>query len=132
MSKLTNKIIAEFLDRGYPLETAKYVVAVSAFETANWTSDIYKKNHNLFGMKLPKIRKTTATGENLGHATYTNNAQSIIDMVFYMRAMDYPRSFLDLYHFVWTMHQKGYFEADFNQYYAGVQSRYRKYFKSAG
>lgn len=120
------------LERDYPIETAKYAVAVSAFETADWTSEIYRKNHNLFGMRLPTIRKTTATGENLNHATYRNGISSAIDYVCYLRHFDYPKYFNDLYEFVLFMKSKGYFEADFNAYYAGVQSKYRKYFKTTG
>lgn len=132
MSKLTNQILGDIIDRGYPVETAKYIVAVSAFETGNWKSEIYRKNHNLFGMKLPKIRKTTATGENLGHATYNNNSNSIVDFVHYMRYFDYPVWYNDLYGFILYMKSKGYFEADFNDYYTGVQGRYRKLFNSLG
>ncbi len=120
------------LDRDYPIETAKYAVAVSAFETADWTSNIYRKNHNLFGMKLPKVRRTTAVGENLNHATYVNNINSALDFICYLRALDYPRHYNDLYEFVLNMKSKGYFEVDFNHYYAGVQSKYRKYFKTTG
>jgi len=130
--KQKKQIIKILLDNDYPIETAKYAVAVSAFETGNWTSKIYHKNHNLFGMKLPKQRKTTAIGENYGHARYKNNEQSINDFVYYLEQLYYPRYFNDLFHFVATMQGKGYFTASLSSYYTGVQSRYRKYFKTTG
>lgn len=132
MSRLTNQILEGILNRGYPVETAKYIAAVSAFETGDWKSEIYRKNHNLFGMKLAKTRNTTAIGENLGHAQFQNNANSITDFVYYMRYFDYPVWYNDLYEFILTMKSKGYFEADFNHYYTGVQSKYRKLFRQLG
>lgn len=48
-------------------------------ETGNFTSAIFKENHNLFGMKMAEIRPTSAIGINRGHALYTNWKQSVID-----------------------------------------------------
>ncbi|MBA7533005.1 hypothetical protein ES705_25240 [subsurface metagenome] len=125
-------IINKLLDCNYPIETAKYAVAVSAFETSNWTSRIYQRNHNLFGMKLPQLRKTTAIGENYKHAKYKSNEQSVFDFVYYLDHFNYPRYFNSLFHFVSYMKSKGYFEASLSDYYTGVQIMYRKYFKSTG
>lgn len=50
-----------------------------ALETGFLTSDICLNNHNLFGMRLPKIRPTTATGERKRHATYEHWTDSIRD-----------------------------------------------------
>jgi uncharacterized FlgJ-related protein len=55
------------------------VMAQARIETAHFTSKIFKENHNLFGMKLPEQRSTTATGEQYNHATYTSWRQSVID-----------------------------------------------------
>ncbi len=48
-------------------------------ETGNFTSAIFRENHNLFGMKMAEIRPTSAIGINRGHALYTNWKQSVID-----------------------------------------------------
>ncbi len=48
-------------------------------ETGNFTSDIFKENHNLFGMKMAEKRPTSAIGINRGHAAYSNWKQSVID-----------------------------------------------------
>ena len=55
------------------------VMAQARIETAHFTSKIFKENHNLFGMKLPKQRNTTAIGEQYNHAEYTSWRQSVID-----------------------------------------------------
>jgi len=54
--------------QGFTEEMSKLITAQAGFETGNFTSVIFKENNNLFGMKLPKVRKTTAIGENRGHA----------------------------------------------------------------
>jgi len=55
------------------------VLAQAKIETANFTSKIFRENNNMFGMKLPERRRTTAVGENRNHAKYTSWIQSIID-----------------------------------------------------
>jgi uncharacterized FlgJ-related protein len=54
-------------------------LAQSKLETGNWTSNIFRDNHNLFGMQLSHIRKTTAKGKNRGHALYDNWQDSVKD-----------------------------------------------------
>ena len=54
-------------------------------ETGNLTSDIYKENNNLFGMKEAHQRITTSIGTNRGHAYYTNWKSSIIDYLLWQR-----------------------------------------------
>lgn len=55
------------------------VLAQAKIETGNFTSKIFRENNNMFGMKLPERRQTTAVGENHNHAKYTSWVQSIID-----------------------------------------------------
>jgi uncharacterized FlgJ-related protein len=55
------------------------VMAQAKIETGHFTSKVFKENHNLFGMKLPRQRSTTAIGEQYNHAEYTSWRQSVID-----------------------------------------------------
>ncbi|MGB4400126.1 MAG: glucosaminidase domain-containing protein [Daejeonella sp.] len=48
-------------------------------ETGNFTSAIFKENHNLFGMKMAELRPTSAIGIHRGHALYTNWKESVVD-----------------------------------------------------
>ena len=63
------------------------VYAQAVHETAEFTSDIYKYNHNLFGMKKAMFRQNTALGEARGHAFYSSDYQSIRD--YFLRQKDY-------------------------------------------
>ena len=55
------------------------VLAQAVLESGHFDSDIFKENNNLFGMKKPSVRKTLATGENRGHATFKNWVDSVRD-----------------------------------------------------
>jgi uncharacterized FlgJ-related protein len=55
------------------------VLAQARLETGNFTSKVFRENNNLFGMKLPRVRNTTAIGEQNSHADYASWRQSIID-----------------------------------------------------
>jgi uncharacterized FlgJ-related protein len=54
------------------------VLAQARLETGNFTSKVFRENNNLFGMKLPRVRNTTAIGEQNSHATYANWLQSVV------------------------------------------------------
>ena len=62
------------------------VYAQATLESGNFTSPIFKENNNMFGMKLPRIRVTTAIGENRGHATFENWMSSLHDYGMYYNA----------------------------------------------
>ena len=55
------------------------VMAQAKIETGHFTSKVFKENNNLFGMRLPRQRSTTAIGEQYKHAQYTSWRQSVID-----------------------------------------------------
>ena len=48
------------------------IYAQILLETGHFKSKLYTQNNNLFGMKLPKQRKTTATKELNGYAFYSS------------------------------------------------------------
>ena len=60
----------------------KYIdimVAQARIETGWYKSKIFIHNNNLFGMKLPERRLTTAIGSDRGHAQYISWQQSVAD-----------------------------------------------------
>lgn len=56
------------------------VLAQLRLESANFSSNLYKANKNLAGMKLAKQRKTTAKGERYGFAYYSSWTKCIADL----------------------------------------------------
>lgn len=63
----------------YGIRFPDIVMAQAKLETGNFTSNIFIKNNNLFGMKLAKSRLTVATGERYGHARYDHWTYSVMD-----------------------------------------------------
>jgi hypothetical protein len=55
------------------------VLAQAKIESGNYTSKVFRENNNLFGMKEPKIRTTTALGTRFGHAYFSNWESSVYD-----------------------------------------------------
>lgn len=59
------------------------VLAQAKIESASYSSNIFKYNHNLFGMREAKSRITTALGTQRNHAYYKDWTQSVYDYAFY-------------------------------------------------
>jgi len=74
-----NKKNVKRLLKFYDIKHSNIVLKQAKLETGNFTSKIFADNNNLFGMKEARIRPTTSTGTNLGHATYNNYIDSIKD-----------------------------------------------------
>lgn len=55
------------------------VLAQAKIESGNYTSKVFRENNNLFGMKEPNLRTTTALGTKNNHAYYTSWISSVYD-----------------------------------------------------
>jgi flagellum-specific peptidoglycan hydrolase FlgJ len=71
------KVYQEIVD--LEIKFPDIALAQAVLESGNFSSKIAKKNNNLFGMRMPKIRKTTAIGQRYGYAKYNNWKDSIKD-----------------------------------------------------
>tara|TARA_R110000822_G_scaffold15462_9_gene53436 strand:- start:1996 stop:2550 length:555 start_codon:yes stop_codon:yes gene_type:complete len=59
------------------------VKAQAILESSNFSSEIFKANNNMFGMKAASIRPTTNIGTNLGHANFNTWRDCVLDYAFY-------------------------------------------------
>ena len=66
-------------DSNYP----EIILAQAKVETGNFTSPIFKSNHNMFGMREPNKRITTVIETQNGHGYYDNWKDSFIDYALY-------------------------------------------------
>ena len=61
------------------IEFPEIVLAQALLETGQLKSKLFKQNKNLFGMRLPKSRSTTAIGKKNYYAVYKNWEGSVLD-----------------------------------------------------
>lgn len=76
-SQTKSEVEDEIIRQG--IKCPKIVLAQCYYETAHLSSNIFKYNHNLFGMKEAHQRKTTAIGTKRNHAYYRTWQDSIRD-----------------------------------------------------
>jgi len=63
------------------------VLAQTILESGNFSSKVAKQNNNLFGMRMPKVRETTAIGQRYGYARYYNWKESVKDYKLWQEAL---------------------------------------------
>ncbi len=68
----------------YEIKYPDIVFAQAVLESGNFTSKLFKTQNNLFGMKVPHKRQTTAINKR-GYAKYNSIDDSIIDYSFYQQ-----------------------------------------------
>lgn len=119
-----------FLDRYrfVSIDVVNWIFCQSYLETGNFSSKIYSENGNLFGMKLPKVRITTAIKENLGHAFYRSYIDSIDDYMLWCVANDFIRlDFTRLDRFVSKFKSTSY-NPKMDSYINSINQLYSKFF----
>lgn len=101
----------------YDSDFQEFITAQAMHETGIFTSPLFLKYNNAFGMKQPTQRKTTSKGiSESGYATYASVEDSIADMDLYFQAKQYPDVFANVSEYVIKLKEKGYFEATLKSY----------------
>lgn len=78
----------------YNIEHPEIVYRQAVHETADFKSRVFREGNNLFGMKYPNKRETTAVGVHRKHAKYQSWIDSVIDMKLWQ---DYHKRFYKKY-----------------------------------
>ena len=119
-------VYLRLIEAGFTPITAQYITAQAAHETANFTSQVFRENNNIFGYKY--VGQWRAKGEKNGHADYKSIEESIQDYSYYYRMAGYPKVFFSLTDFVTSLKRNKYFEASLTEYLNGVKHFYNLYF----
>jgi len=109
---------------GFDTQTARYVVAQSGHETAGWTSSIYLKNNNAFGMKY--AGQINAAGQKNGYANYSTVRMSVQDLGIWVHRRAFLIPFVSLTHYVHFLKMNRYFEDSEANYLKGCENWYNK------
>jgi uncharacterized FlgJ-related protein len=128
INEIYKDIYSWLIENGFSYRIAQYITAQSAFETGNFTSNIYLNNHKLFGMKLARVRNTTAIGEKFNHAVYENIIDSLKDFKIYFESFKYLQNYSSLTSYIQAIKKNSYFEADEESYFKGVNHYLKLYF----
>ena len=110
---------------GFNPTLAKYITAQAGYETANFSSPLYKQANNAFGMKWHQ--STHVKGILNGYATYYSLEQCVADYKDYWEYNHY-QNIQSVENFVASLKNKNYFEAPQTAYYNGVNYFYKLYF----
>lgn len=78
ITQLDDKTLLEVI-KMLKIQHPHIVISQARLESGNYKSNIATKNNNLFGMKMPRQRKTTATCKKNGYAYYENWIESVKD-----------------------------------------------------
>lgn len=81
------------------IEHAEIVFAQAILESGHFRSKLFKTNNNLFGMRLPKKRETTAVGKNLGYARYKSWNESVKDYALYQQFVMKRKNYTEVEYF---------------------------------
>lgn len=85
MKSLTHENLYEILVK-YEVKYPDIAFAQALLETGNLTSKLCKTQNNLFGMKVPYRRETTAIGKNKnGYAKYSSWHDSVEDYLLFQK-----------------------------------------------
>lgn len=103
-------IQAALLNKGYSPRQAHFWFLVSNMETAGFTSNLFVKANNPWGMKQPSKRPTTSIGATAsGFASYRDLTDAAVDLSLYLQYFGYPADFRSLDDQLIFMRSKGYF-----------------------
>lgn len=126
-----SQIIVDTIRGKVPDRAVPWIVAQSAHETAGWTSNVFKRNNNAFGMIHPRRRQTTSLGPGpakqpgseggAGYASYSDVSQSAKDLLLWLEFNRVPWDNINTAEqYVTWIRGKGYFTASLDKYTQSV------------
>lgn len=110
---------------------ADFVLAQAIHESDNFSSNVYKKNNNPFGMKVPSKRpflgRVGTKAPDGGHyAAYDNDMIAFKDYLKWLRYTNFPIGLKTVEEFVAAMKKRGYFGASEESYLKAMKVRLSK------
>jgi uncharacterized FlgJ-related protein len=132
-SELDQMIYDLAIANGFNQNTAKYVVAQARLESANYTSNVFKNNNNLNGMKYigqANATKGTKSPEGDYYAKWKTPEDSAKDVVerYYAKTIKgvtpaQLKNASDTTEFANLLKERGYYGVSASQYQSGLYSK---------
>lgn len=120
------EVMQKVLSKHMEPEMVRLVIAQAKHESADFSSMVFLKTNNPFGMGHPRQRKTTSLGRSpSGYARYKDLQSATLDYVYYLEAFHYPLNMNDSGEYVRMLKSKHYFQAEEGAYLKCVNSHLR-------
>lgn len=106
--------------------------AQALHETGIFTSRIFREKNNLFGMKVPKQRKTYATnqGSNDTYSNFDTLKKSVEDLLLWFKMHNYiPKEVPSIQAYAEFLKSKGYYTDTVDNYASGMRNLLNQYGK---
>ena len=98
------------------------IIAQAKHETANFTSSLYWRAWNCFGMRIATVRKQTRIGETNGYARYWSPYQSLRDLFLWFDFHNLnPSTITNARHYAMYLKSKGYYTDTATNYARGLE-----------
>jgi hypothetical protein len=118
------------IDSGIPVNLTPFLIAQSKHETANYTSNVFKSNKNLFGYKYYggsswQIGKNIISPEGNQYAnydTYYNSARELTSWI--KRRIDDFKNVKTIEEYVNALHKNSFFTDNVSTYLNGMKHFY--------
>lgn len=126
-----SSVVTNFLTKvkditGLPDKQCRIITAHAMHESGIFTSDIFLDNNNAFGMRLPKLRKTLATGEKNGYAIFNNISDSINDLLLWFNFHNInPEIFDTVADYCTFLKEKSYYSESYLNYSSAVFKHFK-------
>jgi len=98
-----------------------YVIAQSKVETGDYTSDLYKRANNAFGMRVPELRRSNRIGTTNNYSSYASIGDSLEDLLYYFEAVNFPTNIGSVGEYTMELKKRNYFTADYYTYLKNMQ-----------
>jgi hypothetical protein len=101
----------------------KFAIAQAKFETGNYTSSLWERANNAFGMRVPEKRRYSRVGVSNNYSVYSSAGQSLYDLFLYydaVRINDVRPATIEEY--AAFLKSKGYFTTSLQQYTEGLKT----------
>ena len=106
--------------------TRNIIIAQAIHETGGFTSPVFFRNNNAFGMKLAEKRPTTAIGDidKDNYANYDSIEDSIEDLKLWFDFHAISLEFDTVQEYSQTIRSKGYYTAAYNIYTSALKKHF--------
>jgi len=108
----------------------KYAKAQARVETANFTSTLFKKHNNAFGMNCVRTRDTTQVActeavfdSGMKKGVYTTPASSVQDFVMWLVYTNFPFSLRNVEQYVQELDKRKFFGTSYENYLQAMKSQ---------